>query len=151
MCALLAAGCRSTSSATHRTVLDSLSWNRKERVSLATIPSSLAALTIPMHSLRNLPPGAAYTAHQGQAGLRLELKGDSLLASASCDSLQHLVYELEESLHRARSELEQKSRAETPALTTLATTTQKIAHGAGGLLLGIALAMIYNALRTRKR
>ena len=106
--ALLALSCRTTKENTSAHRLDSLSWNRKVSVTLATIPSSLAELTVPMDSHRKLPEGATYTKKSGQATLALRLKGDSIQGIATCDSLQQLVYELEEQLRQAHDRLEQK-------------------------------------------
>lgn len=93
---------------------DSLQWNRKVSVTLATIPSSLAELTIPTDSLRKLPEGAAYTKKSGQATLTLKVKGDSIQGTASCDSLQQQVFNLEEELHQARDRLEQQETIKEP-------------------------------------
>lgn len=120
--ALLALSCRTTKENTSMSLKDSLDWNRKVSASLATIPSSLAELTIPMDSLRRLPGGAAYTKKTGQATLTLKVKGDSIQGTASCDSLQQAVFHLEEQLYQARDRLEQQQTETKPAANRLNTT-----------------------------
>lgn len=105
--ALLALSCRSTKVNTSAHLTDSLAWNRKVSVTLATIRPSLAELTIPADSLRNLPSGAGYTAKSGQAGLKVTYQDGNIHAVATCDSLQQQVFMLEEELHQARDRLEQ--------------------------------------------
>lgn len=107
MIVLPVTGCRSTRQVTAISASDSLTWKRKASVTLATMPASLAELTIPMDSLRKLPAGGSYTAKSGQAGLRLSYQDGNIHAAASCDSLQRLTYILEEELRRTRDQLEQ--------------------------------------------
>lgn len=113
---LLATSCRTTKENTSMHLADSLQWNRKVSVTLATIPSSIVQLTIPTDSLRKLPEGAAYTKKSGQATLTLKVKGDSIQGTASCDSLQQQVISLEEELHHARDRLEQVNKESKPAV-----------------------------------
>lgn len=112
---LLATSCRTTKENTSLHLADSLAWNRKVSVTLATIRPSLAELTIPMDSLRKLPEGAAYTKKSGQATLTLQLQGDSIHGIATCDSLQQSVFLLEEELHQARDRLKQSQTERKPA------------------------------------
>lgn len=67
-----------------------------------------------MDSLRNLPEGAVYEKKSGQAGLKLSYKDGKILASATCDSLQQLVYKYEEELTRIRDQLEQYQKDSKP-------------------------------------
>lgn len=78
------------------------------------MPASLVQMTMPISTLPDLPDGAAYTEKQGNATASVKRKGDSLIVTASCDSLQQLVYQLEEGLHRARDETEQVKIEERP-------------------------------------
>lgn len=112
---LLALSCKTTKVNTSARLTDSLAWNRKVSVTLATIRPSLAELTIPADSLRSLPPDAAYTAKSGQAGLELTYRDGNIHAVASCDSLQQQVFLLEEELHQARDRLEQQQAEIKPA------------------------------------
>lgn len=119
---------------------DSLQWNRKVSVALATVPSSLAELTVPMDSLRRLPPGAVYTNKSGQATATLTMAGDAIIVYASCDSLQQMVYDLEEELHQARDQLEQKETIkEAPVFTLKCYLT--------GIITGIISLLIFQFIR----
>ncbi len=142
--ALLALSCRTTKVNTSAHVTDSLEWNRKVSVTLATIPSSLAGLTIPMDSLRKLPPGASYTAKSGQAGLRLEIKGNQLHATATCDSLQQLVFRLEEELHQARDELKRTEARKEPVIIPFLI---KFKWCLIGILIGTAITIIIKKIK----
>lgn len=99
-----------------------------------TIPSSLAGLTIPTDSLRDLPEGAAYVARSGQAGLRLEVRDKRLYATATCDSLQRQVFHLEEELHQARDSLRQEQVETRPAVNPFK-------YYLDGVLSGVILAI----------
>jgi uncharacterized membrane protein YukC len=60
---------------------------------------SRASLAIAIEDLRRLSDGAIYTAHSGQAGVTAEKRGnDTILITATCDSLQELVYSYEREL-----------------------------------------------------
>lgn len=141
--ALLVLSCRTTKVNTSARLTDNLTWNRKVSAALATVPHSLAELTVPMDSLRSLPPGASYRAKSGQAGLNIGYKDGNVLASASCDSLQQLVYILEEELHQARDRLEQKETIkEAPEFTLKCYLT--------GVLTGILTVLIFQFIRNGK-
>lgn len=60
-----------------------------------------------MDSLRRLPGGAVFTEKSGQATATVGIKGDTIVVTALCDSLQTLVAELREELagsHRYSAE-----------------------------------------------
>ena len=61
-------------------------------------------MSIPVDSLRKLPPGAAYEKKSGQAGLKLTYKDGNIQATATCDSLINLVYTYEETINRLTQE-----------------------------------------------
>ena len=73
--ALFVSGCKSTRETTISSVTDLLAWDRKVTATLATIPSSLATLRVPIDSLRRLPEGATYTQKEGQATASVGLEG----------------------------------------------------------------------------
>lgn len=142
--ALLALSCRTTKENTSILRSDSLAWNRKVSVTLATIPSSLAELTIPADSLRNLPSDAGYTAKSGQAGLKVTYRDGNIHAVATCDSLQQHVFQLEEELHQARDRLEQSQTEIKPAENPLK-------YYLYGVLTGIILAISFYLFIKYKR
>ncbi len=63
-----------------------------------TVPVSKASLTLTMDNLHNLPAGATYVAKQGQATAKVTSSGDTLFITATCDSLQYLVWNYEKQL-----------------------------------------------------
>lgn len=110
--------CRSTKQNTTVSITDSLLWNRKVSVSLVTIPTEIAELRLPMDTLRSLPEGAVYTHRTGRATVSAEMKGDTVLITAQCDSIQQVVYNLEEELRSTREELVQKEKTVSESRTT---------------------------------
>lgn len=142
--ALLVLSCRTTKVNTSARLTDSLSWNRKVSVTPVTIPSSLVELAIPMDSLRKLPEGAAYTKRSGQATLTLRLRGDSVHGVATCDSLQRLVYELEERLRQAQDRTERAETIKEPVTIPFRT---RLKWYLSGVLTGIILVIIIRTTR----
>lgn len=62
------------------------------------VPESRANLIVPSAKLKELPPGAAFVQRSGQATAEIRFLHDTLFVTASCDSLQSLVYQYEEEL-----------------------------------------------------
>lgn len=62
-------------------------------------------MSIPVDSLRKLPPGAVYEKKSGQAGLKLAYKDGNIVGSATCDSIvNNLRYTYEERIDRITKE-----------------------------------------------
>lgn len=62
-------------------------------------------MSIPVDSLRKLPPGAVYEKKSGQAGLKLAYKDGNIVGSATCDSIvDRLRYTYEERIDRITKE-----------------------------------------------
>lgn len=112
--ALLATSCRTTKENTSMSLRDSLEWNRKVSVSLATIPSSLAELTIPIDSLRRLPEGAAYTKKSGNTRVTASIKDDSLHVEAETECAPGWDYTEEEGEVRIRDQLIRQETTKEP-------------------------------------
>lgn len=55
-----------------------------------------------MESLRNLPSGASFTRKDGQANLDIQVQGDTIFVTATCDSLQREIERLYSELDRTR-------------------------------------------------
>ena len=125
--------------------MGSLEWSRKVSVTLATIPTSLAELAIPMDSLRKLPEGAAYTKRSGLATLTLMIKGDSILGTASCNSPQRSEFELQEQLSRTRDRTEQTETIKEPVAISV---WPRLKWGVTGALITILFILIL--LKTKK-
>ena len=92
---LCVSSCRSparleSSRRTERTQTDSLLSATLLAVTREAIPPSRATLRLTPAQLTSLPPEAAYTQHSGQATARVQRSGhgDTLIVTATCDSLQ---------------------------------------------------------------
>lgn len=142
--ALLALSCRTTKENTSISLRDSLEWNRKVSATLATIPSSLAELTIPMDSLRKLPEGAAYTKKSGNTRVTASIKAGSLHVEAETDNKSKLEYREEENQVHIRDEL---SEAETIKEPVSAPLWNRLKHGLTGVLTGVILVIIIKKIR----
>ena len=76
---------------------DSVRSGRRGLV-MAGLPASALTLKIP------LPAGASYHGKNGQAGVDVTSRGDTLVVTSTCDSLQRLVLWYEEELTRIRGD-----------------------------------------------
>jgi hypothetical protein len=134
--------CRSTKQNTSISRAGSLQWQRKVSVCPVQIPAEIAQLRVPVDSLRNLPEGAVYTNRSGRATVRAEMKGDTILITAGCDSLRQVIYNLEEELVTTRAELVQKEK-------TISDSRSK--YFIYGLLTGALLVTIILLLIKKKK
>lgn len=96
-------GCRTpnTSSDGKFSLVDSLYIERRSIDSLVKVPYSYLPLVVLPSDLKE---GEKIEKKEGQAGLSVEKRGDSIFIEASCDSLQIRVYALEETLKRVKRE-----------------------------------------------
>lgn len=111
MIALFASSCKSTGirALTREVHNDTLQERRSAQVTLMPVPLSRTTLALPLPQLRSLPQGASYSNHRGQARLSVtRTQGDTLLLTATCDSLARQVILLTEELTRARSNTERQ-------------------------------------------
>lgn len=111
--ALFASSCRSTKMPmlTHEKVSDTLQEKRSALLTLTPVPPSRTTLELPLPQLQNLPQGASYSSQDGQSRLSITRgQGDTLVLTATCDSLARQVIFLTEELSyaRSKSEMEQK-------------------------------------------
>ena len=83
-----------------RSVASSDSLRQVTRLSIRqmSVPESRADIQIPAAGLRELPPAAVYTAKSGQATATVRFLHDTLFVTATCDSLQQLVYEYQQQI-----------------------------------------------------
>lgn len=93
---------------------------------MAGIPKSALTLEIPFPDLLALPAGASWHGKSGQAGVDVGTRGDTLVVTSTCDSLQRLVLWYEEELERVRGDtvsvserVETDSRQRSPPLRTV--------------------------------
>lgn len=104
--ALLVVSCRSVKTMSREShsvesefQADSLMMGTSETiVTPVRVPMSQVALTLKMDSLRLLPLGASYTAHRGQAMVKVFRKppknGEEIVIESSCDSLELVALQL---------------------------------------------------------
>lgn len=106
--ALCAMSCKSPNGLTQTHRKDSLVAGRKFEQTLVPIPMSVSKLTIPMNALTQLPIGTGYNQRSGQATVDVRRgEGDSIIVTATCDSLARQVLILTEELTRIRNETAQ--------------------------------------------
>ena len=142
--ALLAASCKTTKHNSTMHARDSLAWDRRVSVTPVIIPPSLATLRVPTDSLRKLPTGAGYTKKNGRATVSLSYRDGHIIASARCDSLEALMFSLEEQLSRAQNRLAETEKTKEPPLVPFWT---KFKWYSGGILTGIILMVIIQFIR----
>lgn len=105
-----------------------------------------------MDSLRKLPEGAAYTKRSGQATLTLRLRGDSVHGVATCDSLQRLVYELEERLRHTHDRTERAETIKEPVTIPFRTRLKWYLSGVlTGFILTTIIQIIYKTWQRRQQ
>ncbi len=121
--------------ARRETTLDSLITTDRLRVSASLQPPSRAELAVPLARLGQLP-ATGQSSHAGQATAHVRLVRDTLYVTATCDSLQRLVYEYERAASRHRAQ-------------SLATRQETTARG-GGFPLWLPLALLGAILVVRE-
>ena len=89
---------------------DSLLQTSRLTVQTARIPESRADLSIPVAALKELPAGAAFIQKSGQATAEIRFLHDTLFVSATCDSLQELVYQYETTIEQLSKQTTQKEK-----------------------------------------
>lgn len=113
--ALCAQSCKTpnTSTQTHR--LDSLELRKEFEMSLVPVPMSVSKMAIPVSALEQLALGTGYNQKSGQATLDIRRgAGDSIMITATCDSLARQVIKLTEELTRIRSETAEVKETQGP-------------------------------------
>ncbi len=107
--ALCATSCKSPAGMSTSSLTDSLHQKRKVEFGLLPVPMSQVSITLPVEAIEQLPSGAAYTDRNGQATVTLRKgTGDTIVVTATCDSLQRQYLLLEEELTRLRGATETK-------------------------------------------
>ena len=132
--------CRTIKEDTSIRVADSLRWDRKVSVTLATTPLPPVRLTAPLDSLRKLPAGAVYTDSSGSLRVTASLKGDSLCVTAETENLPRLEYQEEESREQTRSGRSESETVKEPAAVPF---WNRLKHGLNGILIAFILIIIF--------
>ena len=129
---------------------DSLRWDRKVNVTLATTPLPPVRLTAPMDSLRKLPAGAVYT--NSSDGLRVTagLQGDSLCVTA--EGLPRMEYQEEESREHVRGKQSEAVTVKEPADVPFWRRFKGYLKGIlTGIILTIIIQIIYKLWQRKQR
>lgn len=83
---------------------DSLYWEKHTVDTIVKIPYSIVNMIIDPSKMEE---GERKESSKGQANISIEKKGDSLVIEASCDSLELVVYSLQERLIKITDQNEQ--------------------------------------------
>lgn len=119
-------------------------------MNLVPIPMSVATLSVPSTKLAALPLGAGYSVKSGQAMVNITKgENDSLIITATCDSLARQVILLTEELTRIRNETQTKEKP--PQVVNEPTGWQWFWIRTGQLAAaGVILLVIKRTLKKRK-
>lgn len=103
----------------YRQQTDSLRQISRLSIQTGKVPESRAALAVPVGTLNELPAGSAFIQKSGQATAEIRFRHDTLFVTATCDSLQTLVYQYEEQLEQLSAQTQEKKKETTWQLPTL--------------------------------
>lgn len=103
----------------YRQQTDSLRQISRLSIQTGKVPESRAALAVPVGTLEELPAGSAFIQKSGQATAEIRFRHDTLFVTATCDSLQTLVYQYEEQLEQLSAQTQEKKKETTWQLPTL--------------------------------
>lgn len=164
--ALSAWSCRSTKTVTRQSLHEeSLRLQRDSLTAMVTqtwqkpvrVPMSTVGLKLPLDSIRQLPPGAAYTARDKQAAVRLQRKParanepEQIIIEAQCDSLELVAASYSKSIITLKHQLNEANRAnsELRETTKFKAQTSKFKVTFIAFIAGVA-AGIVSTILTRK-
>lgn len=123
--ALSAWSCRSTKTVTRQSLHgESMSLQRDSLTAMVTqtwqkpvrVPMSTVGLRLTLDSIRSLPPGAAYTAREKQAAVKLQRKPatanepEQIIIEAQCDSLLLVAESYSKSIITLKRQLNEANR-----------------------------------------
>lgn len=126
----------------------------RKQVTLSPVPAALASLRLAAASLPDLPDKLPLSAHNGRAAVTVERDGDSLIITATCDSLERQIEIIEEELWQMRlqaeayrSQIEESVKQRSNGVW--ATLKWLFAGIAAGVVLTITTTKIYGSIRRR--
>lgn len=126
----------------------------RKQVTLSPVPSAVASLRLAAASLPDLPAGLPITSRNGRAEVKAERSGDSIIITATCDSLARQMEIVEEQLWQMtqqaetyKSQLEQAVKQRSNAVLTA--LKWLFAGIAAGVALTIIISKIYGSIRRR--
>lgn len=120
------------------------------------VPMSSVILTLPVDSLRLLPPGAGYTARKGQASVKVKRKTatekepEQLVIEADCDSLELVCANYSKTVSMLKRQLKEANKSNSELKET---AKERASPGLGNLfiafIVGVASGIVLTIL-TRK-
>lgn len=125
------------------------------------VPMSAVSLTLPADSLRQLPPGAAYTARQGQASVKVSRKAptaqepERIVIEAGCDSLELVCARYAKTISTLKRQLKiaSDSKAEHKEEAKESTGNgflMRLKYFLAGLLAGV-IGIVYTFIKLKKK
>ena len=122
------------------------------------VPMSAVSLTLPADSLRQLPPGAAYTARQGQASVKVRrtpptaTEPERLVIEAGCDSLELVAASYSKTIIALKRQLKE-AKKENSAFRE--TTKERSSNGLGtvfiAFIVGVATGIVITKFNKIKK
>lgn len=120
------------------------------------VPMSSVSLTLPVDSLRLLPPGAGYTARKGQASVKVKRKAatekepEQLVIEADCDSLELVCANYSKTVSMLKRQLKEANKSNSELKET---AKERASPGLGiifiAFIVGVATGIVLTIL-TRK-
>lgn len=95
---------------TFRERIDSLHQTAHLSIQTTRIPESHAYLSIPASALNDLPTDAVFVRKSGQATAEIRFLHDTLFVTATCDSLQNLIYQYETTIEQISRQTAKKEK-----------------------------------------
>lgn len=110
------------------------------------MPKSEVTISIPIANLRELPPEAEYRDKNGQTDVRVRNRGDTIIVTAQCDSLQRLCEYYEETMRRNDTMSDNRSH---DIITTEKHQTDIIKTVFAAFIAGVATGIVLTILIKR--
>ena len=161
--ALSAWSCRSTKTVTRQSLHEeSMSLQRDSLTAMVTqtwqkpvrVPMSTVGLRLTLDSIRQLPPGAAYTAREKQAAVKLQRKPatanepEQIIIEAQCDSLLLVAASYSKNIITLKHQLNEANRAnsELRETTKFKAQTSKFKVTFIAFIVGVAAGIVLTNL-----
>lgn len=120
------------------------------------VPMSSVSLTLPVDSLRLLPPGSGYTARKGQASVKVKRKAatekepEQLVIEAGCDSLELVAASYSKTINTLKRQLKEAKKANSELKET---AKERASPGLGifpiAFIVGVATGIVLTILIKR--
>lgn len=131
-------------------------WQTPVKVSMSAV-----SLTLPVDSLHLLPPGAGYTARQGQASVKVSRKAptekepEQIVIEASCDSLELVCARYAKTISNLKRQLKIASDSKVDHKDEAKESTgngflMRLKYFLAGLLAGV-IGIVYTFIKLKKQ